>query len=135
MKELYGKFNSQVAEQLHKSFNSNKRFLNSMSPHHFIFNMRSLINHRNVLKNEKIIDFEKSQGFEHYKDQFGRIQVKLGFHKNFTTNLSFTSPQRTNSEGKIDFSINQNENDDVRGVENSVTKIRQRETTVVNDSN
>ena len=106
VKELYGTFNSQVAEQLHKSFNSNKRFLNAMSPHHFIFNLRSLINHRNVMRNEKIINFERSQGYKHFQDKFGRIHVNLGFHKNFVASPSANHTNGTNEIDNVDFHIN-----------------------------
>ena len=121
VKELYGKFNSQVAEQLHKSFNANKRFLNSMSPHHFIFNLRSLINHRNILKNQKIINFEENQGFKHFQDQFGRIQVNLGIHKKISVDATSPPQNYTNEGGKIDFNINAVEKDSTFG--NSTKRI------------
>ena len=50
VKELCCQLNSQVAGQLHKSFNTNERFLNGMSPLHFAFLVRSMLNHRNEIK-------------------------------------------------------------------------------------
>ena len=84
VEELYGQVNSQVAEQLHKSFNSNKRFLNAMSPHHFAYLLRSMLNHRNELKNEAFIEKQKSKGYDIYRNELGRIRFKLGFDRTFT---------------------------------------------------
>ena len=88
VKELYGQLNSQVAEQLHKSFNTNKRFLNAMSPHRFAYLLRSLLNHRNELRNEAFIENQKIKGYEIYRNHLGKIQLKLGFDKSFVNNPS-----------------------------------------------
>ena len=53
IKELQGKFNREVAEQLHASFNKDKHFLNQMSPDGHIFLFRSLIDLRNEDRNQK----------------------------------------------------------------------------------
>ena len=90
VKELYGQLNSQVAEQLHKSFNSNKRFLNAMSPHHFAYLLRSMLNYRNELKNEAFIEKQKSRGYDLHRNELGKIQLKLGFDRAFTNNSNTT---------------------------------------------
>ena len=101
VKELYGQVNSQVAEQLHKSFNSNKRFLNAMSPHNFAFLLRSMLNHRNGLKNAEFVEKQKSKGYDIYRNELGGIRLKLGFDRTFT-NLNITE---SNSRNNIDFMI------------------------------
>jgi hypothetical protein len=102
VEELYGQVNSQVAEQLHKSFNSNKRFLNAMSPHHFAYLMRSMLNHRNELKNAEFIEKQKSKGYDIYRNELGKIRFKLGFDGTLTNTQTISASDRLNS---IDFLI------------------------------
>ena len=113
VKELHSQINSQVAEQLHKSFNANKRFLNAMSPLHFAFLLRSMLNHRNELRNQKFIEKEESKGYDVYRDEFGRIRLRLGFHKNFT-NLSNISENNT----EIDFNVHDDHRSEARTNDN-----------------
>ena len=54
IKELKGILNSQVAEQLHHSFNKNKHVLNQMKPVNHIFMFLSLIDLHNDTKNINI---------------------------------------------------------------------------------
>ena len=56
VKELKGIVNSQAAEQLHRSFNKDKHFLNQMTPVNHIFMFRSVIELHNKEKNIKICE-------------------------------------------------------------------------------
>jgi hypothetical protein len=100
--ELYGQVNSQVAEQLHKSFNSNKRFLNAMSPHNFAYLLRSMLNHRNELRNSEFVEKQKCKGYDIYRNELGRIRLKLGFDSTFNNSSNIAESGKMNN---IDFSI------------------------------
>ena len=55
IKELEGKINSEVAEQLHGSFNKDKHFLNQMTASNHIFLFRSIIDLRNEERNKEFL--------------------------------------------------------------------------------
>eukprot|EP00112_Aurelia_sp_Birch-Aquarium-sp1_P013996 Seg2997.2 transcript_id=Seg2997.2/GoldUCD/mRNA.D3Y31 product="HMG domain-containing protein 3" protein_id=Seg2997.2/GoldUCD/D3Y31 len=59
VKELSGQLNSQVAEQIHGSFNNKKHYMNQMTPTNHIFVFRSGIDLRNEEMNKKYIEKEE----------------------------------------------------------------------------
>eukprot|EP00112_Aurelia_sp_Birch-Aquarium-sp1_P023018 Seg6701.2 transcript_id=Seg6701.2/GoldUCD/mRNA.D3Y31 product="hypothetical protein" protein_id=Seg6701.2/GoldUCD/D3Y31 len=70
IKELEGKVNSEVAEQLHGSFNKDKHFLNQMTASNHIFLFRSIIDLRNEERNQEFLR---------------RAEVDTNLHVNFDT--------------------------------------------------
>eukprot|EP00795_Rhopilema_esculentum_P014880 gene14880-6013_t len=71
--ELCGQINSQVAEQIHGSFNLNRYFLNKMSPSNHIFMFRSIIDLTNEARNRQVIsEMEKRTRLVAKYDKFGR---------------------------------------------------------------
>ena len=82
--ELNGMFNSEVEEQLHLKFNSNKRFLNMMTPINHIYLFGSIIDYHNSNKNS---NFMKSlQQEKHFPaatfDTLGRLQFEISLKAN-----------------------------------------------------
>ena len=61
VKQLSGQLNSQVAEQIHGSFNNKKHYMNQMTPANHIFMFRSSIDLRNEEMNKKYIEKEESR--------------------------------------------------------------------------
>ena len=53
--ELNGMFNSKVEEQLYLKLDSNKKFLNMMTPINHIYLFRSIINYHNSNKNSNFL--------------------------------------------------------------------------------
>ena len=73
VKELSGQINSQVAEQIHGSFNLNRYFLNKMSPSNHIFMFRSIIDLVNESRNLVVVsEMEKRTKLNVRYDLFGR---------------------------------------------------------------
>ena len=73
IKELEGKVNSEVAEQLHGSFNKDKHFLNQMTPSNHIFLFRSIIDLRNEERNKEFLRrAEKDTNLHINVDSIGR---------------------------------------------------------------
>ena len=71
--QLHGILNTQVEEQLHLRYDSDKRFLNRMLPVHHIFLFRSILNYHNINKNSKVIKrLQKQTNFATSEDSFGR---------------------------------------------------------------
>ena len=65
--ELNGMFNSEVEEQLHLKFDSNKRFLNMMTPINHIYLFRSIIDYHNSNKNSNFMKtLEQKNTFSSY---------------------------------------------------------------------
>ena len=72
--ELNGLFNSEIEEQLHLKFNSDKTFLNRMTQITHIYLFRSILNHYNEEINKTFLKrFENELLFPISFDQFGRI--------------------------------------------------------------
>ena len=82
--ELKGMFNSQVEEQLHLQFDSNKKFLNMMTPVTHIYLFRSILDHHNINKNKTVTNLlQKMTRFKLIFDSFGRLQFETYSNTNF----------------------------------------------------
>ena len=85
-------FNSQVEEQLHLQFDSNKKFLNMMTPVTHIYLFRSILDHHNFNKNKTVTNLlQQKTRFKLIFDSFGRLQFKT------YTNTNFHSPSSSST--------------------------------------
>ena len=76
VKELFGKINSEAAEQLHGVYDLNMHFLNQMHPLTHIFMFRSLIDLNNENANfNRVLNIENATGLKVQFDTFGRMTV------------------------------------------------------------
>ena len=76
VKELFGKINSEAAEQLHGVYDLNMHFLNQMHPLTHIFMFRSLIDLSNENANfNRVLNIENATGLKVQFDTFGRMTV------------------------------------------------------------
>ena len=72
--KLNGLFNSEIEEQLHLKFDSDKKFLNMMTPITHIYLFRSILNHLNEEINKPFLKrFENELPLPISFDKFGRI--------------------------------------------------------------
>ena len=90
--EFKGMFHSQVEEQLHLQLDSNKNFLNMMTPPSHIHLFRSMLDHHNIDKNKRVINLlQQKARFKLIFDRFGMLQFgtyshhKLPFHFTMST--------------------------------------------------
>ena len=71
--QLHDILNTQVEEQLHLRYDSEKRFWNRMLPVNHIFLFPSILNYHNINKNRKVIKcLQKQTNFATSEDSFGR---------------------------------------------------------------
>ena len=90
--EIKGMFNSEVEEQLHLQFDSNKIFLNMMAPVTHIYLFRSILDHDNFNKNKTVTNLlQQKTRFKLIFDSFGRLQ----FETYANTNLHSPSSSST----------------------------------------
>ena len=90
--ELKGMFNSQVEEQLHLQFDSNKKFLNMMTPVIHIYLFRSILDHHNFNKSKTVTNLlQQKTRFKLIFDSLGRLQFKT------YTNTNFHSPSSSST--------------------------------------
>ena len=83
-------FNSQVEEQLHLQFDSNKKFLNMMAPVTHIYLFRSILDHHNFNKNKTVTNLlQQKTRFKLIFGSFGRLQ--------FETYTNFHSPSSSST--------------------------------------
>ena len=109
-------FNSQVEEQLHLQFDSNKKFLNMMTPVTHIYLFRSILDHHNINKNKTVTNLLlKKTRFKLIFDSFGRLQ----FETYSNTNFHSPSPSSTLFEREDENRLIQNE---PRNIEDSLSE-------------
>ena len=81
--ELSGMFNSEVEEQLHLKFDSNKIFLNMLAPTNHIYLFRSIIEYHNSNKNSNFMkSLRQKTHFPVTFDIHGRLQFKTSLKAN-----------------------------------------------------
>ena len=81
--ELNRIFNSEVEEQLHLKFDSNKKFLNMMTPINHIYLFRSIINYHDSNKNSNFVkSLRKKTHFPVTFDKHGRLQFETSLKAN-----------------------------------------------------
>ena len=119
---LKGMFNSQVKEQLHLQFDSNKKFLNMMTPVTHIYLFRSILDHHNINKNKTVTNLlQKKTRFKLIFDSFGRLQ----FETYSNTNFHSPSPSSTLFEREDENRLTQNE---PRNIEDSLSEVSSEST-------
>ena len=85
-------FNSQVEEQLHLQFDSNKKFLNMMTPVTHIYLFRWILGHQNLNKNKTVTNLlQQNARFKLIFDSLGRLQFET------YTNTNFHSPSSSST--------------------------------------
>ena len=80
--EIKGMFSNEVEEQLHLQFDSNKIFLNMMTPVTHIYLFRSILDHDNFNKNKTVTNLLHTR-FKLIFDSFGRLQFETYANTNF----------------------------------------------------
>ena len=92
MLELKGMFISQVEEQLHLQFDSNKKFLNMMTPVTHIYIFRSILDHHSFNKNKTVTNLlQRKILCKLTFDSFRRLQFET------YTNTNFHSPSSSST--------------------------------------
>ena len=81
--ELNRMFNSEVEEQLHLKFDSNKKFLNIMTPINHIYLIRSIIDYHSSNKNSNFMkSLQQKTHFLVTFDTLGRLQFETSLKAN-----------------------------------------------------
>ena len=92
-------FSNEVEEQLHLQFDSNKIFLNMMTPVTHIYLFRSILDHDNFNKNKTVTNLlQQKTRFKLIFDSFGRLQ----FETYANTNLHSPSSSSTLFEREVE---------------------------------
>ena len=94
--------NNQMEEHMHLKFDSNKKFLNIMTPVTRIYLFRSILDNRNVSKNKTFINLlqQKTQ-FQLIFDSFKRLQSETYSDINFHSPSSSSSPFERDDENRL----------------------------------
>ena len=81
--DFYGMFNCEVEEQLHLKFDSNKNFLNMMTPINHIHLFRSIIDYHNNNKNSNFMkSLQQKIHFPVTFDTLGRLRFETSLKAN-----------------------------------------------------
>ena len=95
-------FNNQMEEHMHLKFDSNKKFLNIMTPVTRIYLFRSILDNHNVSKNKTFINLlqQKTQ-FQLIFDSFKRLQSETYSDINFHSPSSSSPPFERDDENRL----------------------------------
>ena len=95
-------FNSQVEEQLHLQFDSNKIFLNMMTPVTHIYLFHSILDHHNINKNKTVTSIlQQKTRFKLIFDNFGRLQFATYSNANFHSPLPSSTLFEREDENRV----------------------------------
>ena len=121
-------YNSQIEEQLHLQFDSNKTFLNTMTPVTHIYLFRSILDHHNINKNKTVTNLLKQKTqFKLIFESFGRLQFEMYSNTNFHSPSASSTIFETEDENrliqneplKIEDSLNEASSESTDGNENA----------------